>query len=300
MGKGGSKLFAATLDNTSMNTTICKTVEDIYLRRALSQWDAGEGQLPCLGHVVNLGNVAVMGHITKIAAVQMTTAIWEYDPTDLDNRVLGGSVDVVVAIRTLSIKDSNCIQQYFSAEKQPTLWRALPALEELQTAWEKKCDDPHYAPYRDALTDGLEKLNKYYALLNKYYALLDKKPAFVLALVFHPYYKLAYIKHAWGSEEEQEAEIAVGNTYVKNWQDKASKIVDRMVEEYWKSRPRAAPMQDNEPTISLEQDKNISDFDRHHLKLLTQDDQEGWHSELRRYLKDVPADVTKETDIIEW
>jgi hypothetical protein len=65
----------------------------------------------CLAHVVNLGNVAVMTHITKIAAVENATAIWEYDPTRDDNRVLGGSLDVIAAIRTLAIKvkiKSNC------------------------------------------------------------------------------------------------------------------------------------------------------------------------------------------------
>jgi len=58
----------------------------------------------CLAHVINLGNVDLMGHITKIAAVENATAIWEYDPTRPDNRVLGGSLDVIAAIRTLAIK----------------------------------------------------------------------------------------------------------------------------------------------------------------------------------------------------
>ena len=66
--------------------------------------------------------------------------------------------------------------------------------------------------------DGLEKLRKYYSQL-------DKKSSFVLALgkdffsmiqthfnetfaVLHPYYKLAYIKLAWGGPEEKEAKIA--------------------------------------------------------------------------------------------
>jgi hypothetical protein len=47
-----------------------------------------------------------MGHITKIAGVKNATAIWEYDPTHEDNRVLGGSLDVIAAIRTLAIKVS--------------------------------------------------------------------------------------------------------------------------------------------------------------------------------------------------
>lgn len=45
-----------------------------------------------------------MGHITKIVAVENATAIWEYDPTQPDNCVLGGSLDVIAAIRTLAIK----------------------------------------------------------------------------------------------------------------------------------------------------------------------------------------------------
>jgi hypothetical protein len=47
-----------------------------------------------------------MTHITKIAAVENATAIWEYDPSLPDNRVLGGSLDVIAAIRTIAIKVS--------------------------------------------------------------------------------------------------------------------------------------------------------------------------------------------------
>ncbi|KAF8874802.1 hypothetical protein BD779DRAFT_1420492, partial [Infundibulicybe gibba] len=120
------------------------------------------------------------------------------------------------------LEDSNRIQQYFSAEKQPTLWRALPAMEELQTAWEDKCKDPRYALYKPAITDGLAKLNKYYSRF-------DEKPAFILALVLHPYYKLTYIKLAWGGEKEQRAEREAGNPNAKNWQDEALKLVERTV-----------------------------------------------------------------------
>lgn len=60
----------------------------------------------CLGHVVNLSTVAVMNHITKLAVVENTTAIWEYDPSLANNRVLNGSLDVIAAIRTLVIKVS--------------------------------------------------------------------------------------------------------------------------------------------------------------------------------------------------
>jgi hypothetical protein len=48
-----------------------------------------------------------MSHITKIAAIENATAIWEYDPSWQDNRVLGGSLDIIAAVRTLAIK-VNC------------------------------------------------------------------------------------------------------------------------------------------------------------------------------------------------
>ena len=277
----------------------------------------------CLGHVVNLGMIDVMGHITKIAAVEITTAIWEYNPDLPGNRFLGGLLDVIAAIRTLAVKiqcsgqrieyfkklqiesgittplviplhsnvrwgsaykmlqrahrlrqavrlfiaaadelfgpitvlrhdgrvfkkipwsafkiaemdwvrvldaksilgDSNRIQQYFSSEQKPTLWRSLPAIEELQTAWEAKRDDPQYAIYKDAIIDGLAKLNKYYSRF-------DEKPSYVLALILHPYYKLGYIVHAWGGEKEQEEDIHAGNTNAKNWQAEARKILEQTV-----------------------------------------------------------------------
>jgi hypothetical protein len=45
----------------------------------------------------------------------------------------------------------------------------------------------------------------------------------------HPYYKLGYIKIAWGSEEEQAAEIAACNPIVKNWQREAEIIIEQAV-----------------------------------------------------------------------
>ncbi len=49
------------------------------------------------------------------------------------------------------------------------------------------------------------------------------------------------------------------------------------------------------------QDESVlSEFDRFHLGRVTWDNEEGWASELRRYLKELPANVTKDTDIIKW
>jgi hypothetical protein len=58
----------------------------------------------CLAHVVNLAIVDFMAHVTKIVAIKSTSAIWEYDPSLPENRVLNGSLDVISAICTLAIK----------------------------------------------------------------------------------------------------------------------------------------------------------------------------------------------------
>ena len=44
-----------------------------------------------------------MAHITKLAVIETTSAIWENDPSEL-NHVLSGSLDIIATIRTLAIK----------------------------------------------------------------------------------------------------------------------------------------------------------------------------------------------------
>jgi hypothetical protein len=82
-----------------------------------------------------------------------------------------------------SYQDLNKIQQAFSAEKHPTLWRALPLIEELQTAWEKKRDDPCFARYHKSIYDGLAKLNKYYSRF-------DEKPVYIRGVQSCTYFLL--------------------------------------------------------------------------------------------------------------
>ena len=82
---------------------------------------------------------------------------------------------VVSGITELCYQDSNKVQHHFSSEWFPTLWHALPAIKELQTMWEVKCNSTHFSLYKDASTNGLEKLKKYYSCF-------DKKPSYILAL----------------------------------------------------------------------------------------------------------------------
>ena len=128
---------------------------------------------------------------------------------------------------------------------------------------------------------------------------------------------MAYIKLAWGGADEQAAEIAAGNPDAKDWQDEAKIIVEKTVcwlfyycnyntvlittkqmAEYYRIRPSVAPIpasaSSREPSITL------SEFDKHRESLLIDDAEEGWASELRRYLGTMQRDIRKDSDIVKW
>lgn len=77
-------------------------------------------------------------------------------------------------VRTI-ISDANGIQHLFSSDGHPSLWLAIPAFEELLSAWEEKLSIGKYAVYRSAIERGIDKLKKYYYKF-------DSKDVYILAL----------------------------------------------------------------------------------------------------------------------
>lgn len=90
-------------------------------------------------HVVQLGNVSIMTHITKIAAIENSSAIWEYDPSLEENRVLKEkSLDVIAAIRTLVIKiqaSGQRIEYFENVQKQCGITTPLKIPLHSNTRW---------------------------------------------------------------------------------------------------------------------------------------------------------------------
>lgn len=71
--------------------------------------------------------------------------------------------------------------------------------------------------------------------------------------------------------------------------------------QYYNTRPRAIPLQNNPVTPDDDDDPSVlSEFDKHRETLLTADAEEGWASELRRYIGTMQREVTKNTDLVEW
>ncbi|KZS87027.1 hypothetical protein SISNIDRAFT_398927, partial [Sistotremastrum niveocremeum HHB9708] len=85
-------------------------------------------QCRCLAHVVNLATVDIMGFVTQIGLAESSTLIWEYNPADPENRVLGGQLDVIASIRTLTVKiQSSCqrIQHFHVLQNESGIKPAL-------------------------------------------------------------------------------------------------------------------------------------------------------------------------------
>ena len=74
-------------------TNICKSLHSVITSNRTHRRTCR-----CLAHVINLAIVDVMSHITKVAAVETTAAIWEYDPSLPSNCIINGSLDVIAAI----------------------------------------------------------------------------------------------------------------------------------------------------------------------------------------------------------
>ena len=198
----------------------------------------------------------------------------------------------------LIIANANLLQHHFSFNTIPTLWHAIPAVEELQSAWEAKLESLKFLLYQDAIHKGLMKISKYYTKFNE-------KLVYILALVLHPYYKLDYIKMAWGGAKEKRKELEAGNAFVKDWHDEALKIIKAMMQDYWEE-----PDQQPAPTSALFNGPGLDDnetlkseFDHHHhhlIQQLTSLNSDGCAAELHCYLSDQPLDVLKDMDIIGW
>jgi hypothetical protein len=70
---------------------------------------------------------------------------------------------------------------------------------------------------------------------------------------------------------------------------------------YYNDRPRSTPGVIPTTNDAEElQASEMSEFDKHRITLLTADVEEGWASELRRYLDTMQRDVTKDADLVEW
>jgi len=74
--------------------------------------------------------------------------------------------------------------------------------------------------------------------------------------------------------------------------------------EYYQCRPRAEPavsQTSNDASATTPSLATVlSEFDQLRQGRITRDNDKGWVLELHRYLRDIPVDVTKHTDVVKW
>lgn len=112
---------------------------------------------------------------------------------------------------------------------------------------------------------------------------------------------------AWGGPKEQAWDREAGNANAKDWQDEALQVIEKTMSTYWRE-PQPIPDDMQNPTESRSHakaaDRHESEFDRHRRTLLQQSQGHngvgGWAAELHHYLSDLPADVKKDMDIVQW
>jgi hypothetical protein len=76
-------------------------------------------------------------------------------------------VRVLLPIRLLSdsllfIQPTVNLQQQFSSETEPTIWRIIASFEDIFTEWEEKMEDPKYSSIAPAIKLGWDTFRKYY------------------------------------------------------------------------------------------------------------------------------------------
>ena len=132
------QLFCITADNMGNNDTTCDNIEAILTRHGISTFNAGQHRLPCLAHVINLAITSIMSQVMKIANIETSTMIWEFDPNLLSNCLQGNSLDVVPAIRMLAIKiqaSDQCISYFERLQVECRIDKPLKILLHSNVQW---------------------------------------------------------------------------------------------------------------------------------------------------------------------
>nr|OQO32517.1 hypothetical protein B0A51_00926 [Rachicladosporium sp. CCFEE 5018] len=113
--------------------------------------------------------------------------------------------------------------------------------------------------------------------LNKYYQLSDQTPAYRVAIMLHPHYKLNWFQKHWGEHHPE-------------WINEAKKAVQQCFAAY---EPRYQDLV-TEPIVGDSDVKDLTKFERYNL--ITDDD--ALLNELERYLREPRA--LPRVDVLDW
>lgn len=124
------------------------------------------------------------------------------------------------------------MQQTFSSEHAPTVWRIIPSLEFLVKRWETMVDQPRFCEVKEAIKEGIISFKKWYQKVDDtssaYFICLGKSPfnpslySLITAFkVLDPNVKDLYCRRRWDPNQYESGikrleEVVSLNTYLFN------------------------------------------------------------------------------------
>jgi hypothetical protein len=112
----------------------------------------------------------------------------------------------------LLYQEPSNVQQTFSNEKMPTMWRIISALEFPIKCWESMVEQPRFRDVKDAIMHGVRNLKKWYRKVDNmssaYFICLSALPPRLLSYTAHsfrivsdPNVKDLYCRHRWEPDQ---------------------------------------------------------------------------------------------------
>ncbi|KIK92000.1 hypothetical protein PAXRUDRAFT_148229 [Paxillus rubicundulus Ve08.2h10] len=109
----------------------------------------------------------------------------------------------------------------------------------------------------------------------------------------------------WCEAEELAQAHTAGNPNAVNWHDEAMKVIESAMEEYWNKSKEVttkswAMRLPTFPSAAGLQHPIESEFNHHHRRANKGMQTMGWPAKLHQYLNDLPHDVMKDMDGVQW
>ncbi|KAF5343868.1 hypothetical protein D9758_015885 [Tetrapyrgos nigripes] len=190
-------------------------------------------------------------------------------------------IQVNTLIDLLTHADS--AQQAFSSEHEPTLHNAIPALERLHIAWEKRKGKTKYTKFTDALNAGVDKLGNYY---NK----TSDSDAYVFSMLLNPNEKMGYFKANWDEDECKEVLAFTEQIFKERYEELNGKSA--------LSQRRSLAKSDSTLLRELSDDEDDESTTQGSV-WNSASTPEPWHSEFNLYLSAIDV-VPTGMSIVKW
>ncbi|GJE88702.1 hAT transposon family protein [Phanerochaete sordida] len=187
------------------------------------------------------------------------------------------------------LDEAAIVQNHFSSETIPTVWRVLPLYESFMREWETMQCSSAMAVLRPAIECGLESLRKYY---NK----SENAPVNIVAMYLNPFIKDEYFMSNWTQEGQAEARQTM------------EKVFDRYQSAHEAALPKVSTAETSSAGVKAAAEPRARSYNSWILDATASRRQReasaarGGRSELLRYLNEPLAEASEGdiSAVLEW